>query len=149
MEKVIVGRRGDTLKVECLEDDETGEGYFLIRDSAGRTVKASEIKMGNVVFTMDESKRTFSKHGLEYELFLHIAEMVGETNHRRIPTKDIASSFWEKMEDLGFRGISARMVGKICRALGFRVERTGVGYAVVVEPQDMQAAGAKFTLQEE
>jgi len=146
MEKVIVGRRGETLKVECLEDDETGEGYFLIRDSAGRTVKANEIKVGHVVFTMDESKRTFSKDGLEYELFLHIESMVVFAD--RIPTKDIASSYNEKNE-LGFRGITSRTVGKLCKAMGFRLERTAEGYVVVVEKQDFEAGKAKFNLLQE
>jgi len=52
---VIYVRRGNMLRVKCLEDMLTGEGYFLIvNNENGMAVRVSEIVAGGVRFTADK-----------------------------------------------------------------------------------------------
>lgn len=157
--KVIFVERGKTLKIKCLEDVEIRKGYFLIKDERGVTARADEIVAGNVLYTADEAKIKFSKDGLEYMVYLAISECVknekwpmagaalgsfGTVNYAL--AKDLASLINSELGFDEFRGLTSSTVGKICRSLGFRYTRTAKGYAVVLEKQDLQAAGAKFNL---
>ena len=161
MTKIVVGKRGDVLKIECLKDGVTEEGFFLIRDSSGVTVRVNEIVAGDVVFTMDESKRTFSDLGLHYKLFVHIKGMVenkdpsieirkiGELGEvKNISMLELQKSFnaleFDGLRFLETRGLSPSSISKVVREIGFRMIRTGAGWVVIVEEKDLLAAGAHF-----
>lgn len=159
--KAIYVRRGEVLKIECLQDGTTGEDYLLVRNDKGITVRANEIiAMGaSTIFTTDETKRKFSKETLHYQLYLTIKEFVkvkdgkwgmdkgtlgdfGEVNYAL--AKNLATYINGDLGNGQFHGFSSSTISKLCREIGFRFARTGAGYAIVLEDADLLAIEKRF-----
>lgn len=159
-EKTIFVRCGQVLTVESLRNGVTGEGFFIVKNEDGEAVRASEIRTAEgVVFTADESKRIVPQDGIEYGIYLSLKQHLEDGSQwgiERIQHKefgDVQFMYAKNIakvvnDDHELRiGIGANAIGKICRSLGMRSIRTGMGYAIVLEEQDMQAAYARFNIQ--
>lgn len=152
MEKTIVVARNEVFKIERLQDRETGESYFLIRNDRGETVRASEIVAGNVLFTTDPSKMRIQADSLHFDLFTVIETLAVQKDvvstgmlngeaHTYISTQNLAYQF---NTIYGFeKGLNARTIGRLCRELGFQLKLSGFGYAVVLDEPALQAVRAR------
>lgn len=157
--KAIYVRRGEVLRVECLEDAVTKEGYFLIRNEQGTTVKADRIYGDGVVFTANGAERTDIKNTLHYQIYLTVKELVendlvgidmeqGQLDKFGVVNYTLAKNLTVYINShLGngeFRRLTTSTVSNICRQLGFRFCRTGRGYVFVLEKEDLLAIGMRF-----
>lgn len=160
MIKAIFVKHGQRLSVECLKDGMTGQGFFILKDDEGNAVKTSEILTAEgVLFTTDESKLKFSLDGIEYQIYLVIKDHLQNGDEWGIDKKEIPifgevkliqvkhlSTILNSKLGLENNVLSTFAIGKICRSLGFRCTRMADGYAVILEEQDLLAAGSHFDL---
>lgn len=153
-EKVIYVKRGQKLTMESLLDVVTGDGFFLVTDEDGNSVVAREIATAEGVrFTTDASKQQILKNTLQSDLYLYIKDLVNGSREdvRRGPLgewrevdhilyKDLAKGFNRYQGKDEYSGLSARMVGIVCRDhLQLFVARTGEGWVVVLDEQTMRS----------
>ncbi|NTV46891.1 MAG: hypothetical protein HGB11_10320 [Chlorobiales bacterium] len=157
-EKVIYVKQGQKLSLESRVDRVTNEGYFLISDEDGGTVLAREVVTAEGVrFTTDASKQQFKPDSLHSDVFWFIKELVGGSREdvRRgavgeyqevdyISYRDLADGFNRFHGRNDFVGMSQRVVGKVCRAIGLPIVRTGGGYVVVLGEQELRAVESRF-----
>src|SRR5512138_3153948 len=75
-QKVIVVKRGETFWMECMQDEVTGELYFLIRDGEGMAMKASEVQAGKALYTTDEGKMRYAKSSFYFQVYQTIKSLI-------------------------------------------------------------------------
>jgi hypothetical protein len=141
--KTIYVRRGQVFTVESLQDSVTGAGFFLVKNEEGEAICTSEISTAEgVVFTADESKRTFSVEGIEFQVYCVIKNHLRKNQVSSMQIRELARLASDELDSrIGF---SPNGVSKICKSLGMRVFRKAEGVFVSLEEEDLKLAESRF-----